>query len=172
MTPGMIMTPGTIKIAEREGVYVIKMEGDVRLTLCLSFDDYIEGILDNPAFTSVIFDLTHAQAIDSTTLGLMAKFSIKAGQHNKDLPLVVSSNPSITRILVSMGFEDIFHLVDQSEITIEHNEEDLESIVVTEKNGNETEVQRKVIEAHQYLMDMNEDNQRAFKELMESLGNL
>ena len=25
----------------------------------------------------------------------------------------------------------------------------------------------KVIEAHQYLMDMNEDNQRAFKELME-----
>lgn len=166
------MTPGTIKIAEKEGVYVVKMEGDVRLTLCLAFDEYIEGILEKPDFASVIFDLTHAQAIDSTTLGLMAKFSIKSSQHNKDLPLVVSSNPSITRILVSMGFEDIFRLVDQSEITLINREPSSASIVVTEKNGHETEVQRKVIEAHQYLMDMNEENQKAFKELMESLGNL
>lgn len=163
------MTPGTIKIAEREGVYVIKMEGDVRLTLCLSFDEYIESILARPEYTSVIFDLTHAQAIDSTTLGLMAKFSIKASQHDKESPLVISSNPSIARILVSMGFDDIFRLVDQSEIGLSDASLEQDTVVIVEKNGHESEVKRKVLEAHRYLMGLNDENQKEFQELVETL---
>ncbi|MFL0799992.1 MAG: STAS domain-containing protein [Agarilytica sp.] len=162
------MTPGTIKIAEHEGVFVIKMEGDVRLTLCLSFDEFIEDMLNKPNYTSVVFDLTQAQAIDSTTLGLMAKVSIKAGHHGHESPLVVSSNPSITRILVSMGFDDIFRLVDKSEFDGGQSSDD-EVIVIVEKNGNETEVQKKVIEAHHVLMDLNDDNRACFTELVETL---
>ena len=146
------MTPGTIKIADHDGVYVIKMEGDVRLTLCLSFDEFIEGILTQDNYNSVIFDLTHAQAIDSTTLGLMAKISIKASQHAHDLPLVVTDNPSITRILVSMGFDDIFRLVEKAEFVI--SDESADTLVISEKNGNETEVKKKVLEAHRLLMGL------------------
>ncbi len=162
------MTPGTIKIAEHEGVFVIKLEGDVRLTLCLSFDEFIEDMLNQPNYSSVIFDLTKAQAIDSTTLGLMAKVSIKAGHHGHDSPLVVSSSPSITRILVSMGFDDIFRLVDGAEFEIDRENAD-DVIVIAEKNGNETEVQKKVLEAHHILMDMNDENHACFKELIETL---
>ncbi len=162
------MTPGTIKIAEHEGVFVIKMEGDVRLTLCLSFDEFIEDMLNKPNYSSVVFDLTQAQAIDSTTLGLMAKVSIKAGHHGHASPLVVSSNPSITRILVSMGFDDIFRLVDKSEFDI-GQQSDGDVIVIVEKNGNETEVQKKVLEAHHILMDLNDDNRACFTELVETL---
>ncbi len=162
------MTPGTIKIAEHEGVFVIKMEGDVRLTLCLSFDEFIEDMLNKPNYSSVVFDLTQAQAIDSTTLGLMAKVSIKAGHHGHASPLVVSSNPSITRILVSMGFDDIFRLVDKSEFDGgQQSDEDV--ILIVEKNGNETEVQKKVLEAHHILMDLNDDNRACFTELVETL---
>lgn len=161
------MNSGTIKIADHDGVYVIKMEGDVRLTLCLSFDEFIEGILSQDNYSSVIFDLTHAQAIDSTTLGLMAKISIKASQHSHDLPLVVTDNPSITRILVSMGFDDIFRLVEKAEFVI--SDESAESFIISEKNGNETEVKKKVLEAHRLLMGLNEQNQETFKELVETL---
>lgn len=161
------MTPGTIKIADHEGVYVIKMEGDVRLTLCLSFDEFIEGILSQESYRSVIFDLTSAQAIDSTTLGLMAKISIKATQHSHDLPLVVTDNPSITRILVSMGFDDIFRLVEKAEFVI--SDDDADVITMCEKNGNETEVKKTVLEAHRLLMGLNEQNQETFKELVETL---
>ncbi len=162
------MTPGTIKIAEHNGVFVIKMEGDVRLTLCLSFDDFIEEMLNRPDYSSVVFDLTKAQAVDSTTLGLMAKVSIKAGHHGHESPLVVSSNPSITRILVSMGFDDIFRLVDKAEFESGQSQEK-EVVVISEKNGNETEVQKKVLEAHHILMELNERNRGAFKELVETL---
>ncbi len=162
------MTMGTIKIADYQGVFVIKMEGDVRLTLCLSFDEFIEDLLKQPDYTSVIFDLTQAQAIDSTTLGLMAKFSIKAGQFGQELPLVISDNESITRILVSMGFDDIFRLVDKAEVEI-GREATSEVITIAEKNGNETLIQKKVLEAHRFLMDMNKANEAEFKELVETL---
>ncbi len=162
------MTPGTIKIAEHNGVFVIKMAGDVRLTLCLSFDEFIEDILRRPGFSSVIFDLTQAQAIDSTTLGLMAKFSIKARHHQHELPLVIADNASIIRILVSMGFDDIFRVVDKSEFELGHEGAD-EYITVQEQNGSETAIKKKVLEAHRYLMALNDENQAAFKELVETL---
>jgi len=162
------MTPGTIKIAEHEGVFVIKMEGDVRLTLCLSFDEYIEKMLSRSDFSSVVFDLTHAQAIDSTTLGLMAKISIKAGHFDRELPIVVSNSPSITRLLVSMGFDDIFRLVENDEFVMAAEFEG-DTVCVQEKNGNESAVKKTVLEAHRLLMALNEDNQAAFKELVETL---
>lgn len=163
------MMPGTIKTAEREGVHVIKMEGDVRLTLCLAFDEYIEDMLDSPGYDSVIFDLTRAHAIDSTTLGLMAKFSIKSAQHGQESPIVVSNNPSITRILVSMGFDDIFRIVDREKFYTPLTADNDDIAIVAEQNGKEMEIQKKVLEAHHFLMDMNEQNRSTFEELMESL---
>ncbi len=162
------MTRGTIKIADHNGVFVIKMEGDVRLTLCLSFAEFIEETLNQPNYDSVVFDLAEAQAVDSTTLGLMAKVSIRAGHHGHQSPLVISDNASITRILVSMGFDDIFRLVDKSEFDAGQNST-ADHIILSEKNGNETEVQKKVLEAHHILMDLNDSNHATFKELVETL---
>jgi len=64
------MQPGQILVADQQGVYVIKMIGDVRLTLCISFDRFIEKMLGQPDFSMVLFDLSQASGIDSTTLGL------------------------------------------------------------------------------------------------------
>ncbi|WP_075185714.1 STAS domain-containing protein [Teredinibacter haidensis] len=164
------MSSGEIKVAEHNGVYVIKMEGDVRLTLCLSFDEFIEEMFDSPNFCSVVFDLSEAQAIDSTTLGLMAKISIKGrAQEYKD-PTVVSSNPSITRLLASMGFEDIFHIVEHAaDITGERFT--VRGVKLGEKIDDENKVQDRVLEAHRLLMDLNETNHDTFRELVTTLEN-
>lgn len=150
-------------------MFVIKMEGDVRLTLCLSFDDFIERMFSAPDFCSVVFDLSDALAIDSTTLGLMAKISIKGRQlHYKD-PTVVSSNPSITRLLASMGFEDIFTIVDDPAVV----SGSIANPVVTlpEDVTDEARVQERVLEAHRLLMAMNDANHDTFRELVSTLEN-
>ncbi|SMF33834.1 anti-anti-sigma factor [Alteromonadaceae bacterium Bs31] len=167
------MSSGEIKVAEHRGVFVIKMEGDVRLTLCLSFDDFIERMFSSPDFCSVVFDLSDAMAIDSTTLGLMAKISIKGRQlHYKD-PTVVSSNPSITRLLASMGFEDIFTIVDDHPAEPAVTAGPLASPVVAlpEEVEDEDKVQERVLEAHRLLMEMNAENHDTFRELVSTLEN-
>ena len=157
------MEPGTIKIAEHDGVYVIRMEGDVRLTLCLSFDSFIDSMLNAPDFCSVMFDLSDAEAVDSTTLGLMAKISILSKKLCPEPPIVVTHSPGIKRLLVSMGFEDIFNIVEQADLPVIAQES------LPEHNNDENLVKQKVIDAHRVLMDMNEKNSDAFKELVETL---
>jgi len=163
------MSSGEIKVAEHDGVFVIKMEGDVRLTLCLSFDEFIETMFEAPNFCSVVFDLSAAKAIDSTTLGLMAKISIKGKALKFDDPTVVSSNPSITRLLASMGFEDIFTIVGAADdiklgcLSVPVNMSLDENIV------DEHSVQARVIEAHKLLMAMNNSNHNTFRELVNTL---
>jgi len=160
------MNKGVISVADHEGIYVIKMEGDVRLTLCLSFDDFIDDMFNAEDFCSVMFDLCAAQAIDSTTLGLMAKISIGARALGYDKPVVVSKNPSITRLLVSMGFEDIFNIVRETEAQAQPGAKSL-----TEQTAPEKEIQRKVLEAHKTLVHLNANNENIFRELIESLEN-
>jgi anti-anti-sigma regulatory factor len=85
------MKPGQILVADYNGVYVIKMVGDVRLTFCVSFDHFIEVMYGRADFISVLFDLSEAEAIDSTTLGLMAKISILGQEIHHSMPVILAS---------------------------------------------------------------------------------
>ena len=64
------MQEGKILAASHDGAYVIRLEGDVRLTLSTTIDEYIQRMFQDPAFASVWVDLCEAEGIDSTTLGL------------------------------------------------------------------------------------------------------
>jgi len=159
------MKPGQILVADHNGVFIIKMLGDVRLTLCISFDQFIDSMFKSENFTSVLFDLSEAEAIDSTTLGLMAKISILGQERCGIVPVVLASNPSIQRILQTMGFSDIFTIVDE-----------LDTPAFTAKplncvNCDEKAIKEKVLEAHKILMGLNTSNADAFRDLVTMLEN-
>lgn len=157
------MREGQILVADHQGVYVIKLVGDVRLTLCISFDAFIERMFGDAQFVTVVFDLTEAEAIDSTTLGLMAKISLLAQERFGLVPTLVSNNPSIDRILQTMGFSEIFCIVKEGDASIEGAES------LCEDCANEEQVKARVLEAHKILVGLNASNQEAFKDLIASL---
>jgi anti-anti-sigma factor len=159
------MRPGQILVADHEGVYIIKMTGDVRLTLCISFDQFIDAMLAAPNFSSVLFDLSEAEAVDSTTLGLMAKISLLAQEKRDITPVILATNASIKRILDTMGFADIFKIVNKLEVDL-GPEKALSPIECCEQ-----EVKDKVLEAHKILMGLNEKNHETFKNLVTMLEN-
>lgn len=164
----MPMKPGQILVADHEGVYVIKMIGDVRLTLCLSFDRFIDSMFSRDDFVSILFDLSEAEAIDSTTLGLMAKISIFAQERRQVTPVVVSTNGSINRLLESMGFNDIFEIIhdfERTSLTLQPQQ----SAELQAGELEEGAVKDKVLEAHQVLMGLNESNQETFRDLVKTL---
>lgn len=159
------MRPGQILVADHKGVYIIKMTGDVRLTLCISFDQFIDAMLASPDFSSVLFDLSDAEAVDSTTLGLMAKISILSQEKRNIVPVILATNASIKRILQTMGFADIFTIVDKLQVALTPEKP------LTAIECGEQEVKEKVIEAHKILMGLNEQNHETFKNLVTMLEN-
>lgn len=158
------MSSGHIFVAEHDGTYVIKLVGDVRLTLCISFDQFIASMFGGENFKTVVFDLREAEGIDSTTLGLMAKISIGSRERGHGNPVVVTANPSIQRLLVSMGFEDIFELVSNRNLPFSGGVRPL-----AENLEDESAIKAKVLEAHEILMDLNQPNKVKFHELVETL---
>ena len=98
---------GRILVGDHAGVYVIRFEGDVRVTLCGSFDHYLDVMLQDPGFVSVLVDLSDAIAIDSTSLGVLAKLSLGVQDSKARLPTLVCNVPDILRILFNMGFEKL-----------------------------------------------------------------
>ena len=155
--------PGRILVGSHDGVYVMVFEGDVRLTLCTAVDAYLGSMFLDKEFKSVVVDLSRTDSIDSTSLGLLAKLSIQADKVFGYTPTLVSTNGDVTRILLSMGFEDVFHIVQSP---LRHSEQLGELPPLA--SGQE-EIRQRVLEAHKILMLMNKTNREAFQDLVATL---
>ncbi|HET8711370.1 MAG TPA: STAS domain-containing protein [Spongiibacteraceae bacterium] len=154
------MQSGKILIAQQSGAFVIKLTGDVRLSFCSALDEFFERMFATPHFASVIIDLCEAENIDSTTLGQLAKLAITAKRTYNFVPVILSTNPNITRILRSMGFERVFDIRQQRP----QSEATLAELPMVE--GSESAVRETVLDAHRVLMGMNEKNHAQFQELV------
>lgn len=159
------MLSGKMLYAVHEGTYVIKLCGDVRVSLCATIDDFLDRMFHDPELCSVLIDLTEAESIDSTTLGLLAKVSLNTQPQCHCSPTIVSTNPDITRVLSSMGFEKVFNIIDEEPQTSAAWDE-MPLRVTTDK-----EVCAKVLEAHKILMTLNERNQLTFQSVVAALEN-
>lgn len=157
------MSTGKIQFAEQDGTFVLKFTGEVRLTLCSALDATIEHIFSSLNFSSIVIDLTETQSIDSTTLGLLAKLSILSRQRIGLLPMLTTNNPDILRLLDSMGFDQVFNIVE----TVLPCPDCLTDLPPQDQS--ETEVRSRVLEAHRVLMGLNESNRNAFRDLVSAL---
>ncbi|WP_151671464.1 STAS domain-containing protein [Nitrincola schmidtii] len=159
------MSDGEIFYACQDGHYVLKFVGEVRLTLCSTIDKHLELCLSNELIKDTLIDLTETTNIDSTSLGLVAKLAIKCSERDMPKPTLVSTNPDITQILLAMGFDQVFLLLDFLPTSVT----DLKQVPFVAES--EDDVRKRIIHAHKVLIDLNESNRSAFKDLVETLEN-
>jgi anti-anti-sigma factor len=154
---------GSIFYAMLDGHYVIKFVGEVRLTLCSALDQHLESILSQRKCEHLLVDLTDAEFLDSTTLGLIAKIAIRAKERRLAPPVLVSTHEDVTRMLMSMGFDSIFVILD----TLPENASELKEIPMVQESVDTT--QERIISAHKVLMSLNQANHDAFSSLITAL---
>lgn len=154
---------GKILLAEQDGVKVLKFVGDVRVTLGPTITDFVNKLDQCRDLRSIVIDLTETENIDSTSLGLMAKLSLKSQELLHSLPTIVSSREDITRILLSMGFDNVFVIVNEASGEVGPLGE-LPTQLVSEEA-----LREQVLEAHRVLMSISQENENAFRDLVEAL---
>lgn len=150
-------------VARQDGAHVVKLVGDVRLTLCTALEDFFEDMFASDDFCGVVIDLTDAVNIDSTTLGMMAKLSLQARHQLELTPTIISTNPDITRLLVTMGFGRVFNIREEAV----QDEQDLHEL--PEVSCSEDAMREKVLDAHRVLMGLCPHNRAQFSELVRNL---
>src|SRR5690606_6625547 len=117
-------------------------------------------------FRDVFINVMEAETIDSTSLGLLAKLSIHVKKHYGFRPTIVSTNPSITKLLNAVGFSQIFNILtslDEKCLNARCQEFN------PSNDLSEEQLKEKVIEAHRVLMALNRENQETFQELVSNL---
>jgi anti-anti-sigma factor len=159
------MQPGRILVANHDGAHLIKFVGDVRVTLCADFDDYLAQLFAASDFVSVIIDLTQAEGIDSTSLGMLAKIAIEARKRYHLKPVILSTNSGITRLIQSMGFDTYFDIRDEVPAS------DSELAEIPHVDCSDKEMRGKVLTAHRVLMGLSDTNKARFSELITALEN-
>lgn len=157
------MSEGCLLAARENGAYVLRLVGDVRMNLCTTLEDFVQGMLSDPAFATVWLDVCEAEGIDSTTLGQLAQLAIEVRERFGFRPAVYSCNPSISRLLRSMGFHQLFELHDVPCGFAGA----VDSVPVVE--GSTDSVRSRVLAAHQTLMSLNEENRARFSDLVDVL---
>lgn len=157
------MNTGSIYYAVQSGCYVLKCVGDVRLTLCASLDCHLEEVMGCGEIEDMLVDLTDAECIDSTTLGLIAKLAVKAASSGMAKPALVSTNEDVTRVLLSMGFDHVFVLLNDLPRSVEY------LATVPDVTESDTQLQARILGAHRVLMSLNDSNREAFCDLVQVL---
>ena len=157
------MNSGKIFAAELDKIPVLKFVGDVRVLMSSTLENYFSSLYRHEDLDAVLIDLTDTRGIDSTTLGLLAKMAIRLKKQFGIRPTIVSTNPNITRILQSMNFGAVCLIIDEP-LTRQAQFGELERIEESEEK-----VRRRVIEAHQALMGLSEENRQQFKDLVNAL---
>jgi anti-anti-sigma factor len=152
-----------ILVAEEEGIYLIKLVGDVRVVLCCCLNDYIETIFSKGDAKEVVIDLMDASGADSTTLGLLAKLAIFSKREFSLKPKVFCHHDEIFKTLETMGFDDIFEIIDGEAPTsteLKALSEDAVDMELCRKN---------VLEAHKLLVELNPESRSDFMDLIRTL---
>jgi len=172
------LEPGKILVARSGGNYLIKLMGYVRMTLCASLHEYIEGIFntskDNAGKepdlvekpVNVLVDLYDTEGLDSTTLGLLAKLAIHCQEQFGLKPLLFCARPGIIRELEVMAIDDYFQIItrpcrESCDQTLLHElpEVDIEPELISDQ----------VLEAHKLLIKINPASKNEFIDLIRIL---
>lgn len=157
------MTSGKILAAELDGVYMLKFIGDVRITLCGTIDKFFDATMKSQRFRTAIIDLTQAQNIDSTALGLLARLAIQTQEHYCQKPTIVSTVPDINRTLRSVGFDEVFELLE------EPLEEPGQLKELAQVTLDQEDLRACVVDAHKAMMLLNDSNREKFQDLVLTL---
>lgn len=157
------MIPGRILVGNGDGTYLLKFVGDVRLSLGAAFDEFLDRLFRDRKLRSVLVDLSLTDAIDSTSLGALARLSVQAEKRLGCTPTLVSTRPDINRLLTTMGFDDIFHIVHEPLLDSRQLGE------LPKSDLSAGELRQRVLAAHRHLMGINESNRDEFEDLVATL---
>ena len=160
------MTEGRILVAEDKGVYLLKLTGDIRVTLCASISDYIEKIFSGDKAREVYVDLVDAEGLDSTTLGLLAKLAIYTQERFQIRTRMLCVSQDILRMFDAMDIAELFDIVGISD------KPELAPTEVIPAELDEETLRQHVLEAHKLLVKLNPSLTSEFFDLITSLESL
>lgn len=111
------MTDGTARYAYEDGAWFIKLAGDVRHPLGPALNTLLDQAFAKPGSDRFVIDLSEAETIDSTCLGILARIANRTSAHDDPRSAIITGGGDIAELLLAVCFDRLFDLVDSTDAT-------------------------------------------------------
>jgi anti-anti-sigma factor len=158
------MPNGHVTHAERDGVHVLRYFGRVDYMSAPAIKRFTDHLVGQN-ICGLVFDLSEAENLDSTNLGLLARVADRAMHRCGARSVIVSNRDDINCVLSSMGFDQIFTIIRGST----RDAQDPLGDELEPAAAQEAELRNIMIEAHRQLMGMSETGRVQFEDVVKCL---
>lgn len=159
------MAEGTARYAREGGTWFLELGGELRHTLGPALNALFDRVFADPGFEHMAIDLSAAESIDSTCLGVLARIGNQAVQANRTQPTIISNNNDISELLLALCFDRLFNMVNADGVIAEN----LQAVPVPDTD--EGTLLTLVLEAHRRLCDIDQRNSNVFCDVVSLLEN-
>lgn len=157
------MSDNKIYYATNSGIHGLKYVGHIRYTIGASLDKFISKLFEGPRPDGFMVDLRETKTIDSTNLGLLARIANMMKHCGAPKVTLVSTNEDINTLLFSIGFDEVFDIVDEAG----HAMNNCQELGLQDNTG--PDMARTVLDAHRILITIGDDNKARFQDVVELL---
>lgn len=157
------MDDGKVLHASVNNVHVLRFIGDIRYPLSPSIASYLDGIFDGPAPAGFVIDLTEADSIDSTNLGLLVGIAKRMRSFSDQRVTIVSNHEEINPVLHSMALDQVFDIVEDSCVAAGPGQK------IPHEGAEKDDLKQTLIDTHQALMELCKENREMFKDVVANL---
>jgi anti-anti-sigma factor len=158
------MPNGHVTHAQREGFHVLRYFGRVDYMLATSINRFAERLLEQGGVGGLIFDLTEAENLDSTNLGLLARIAERVRSAGGGKSVIVSTSDNINCVLKSMSFDQIFEIItDPTDFSA------LGDDAIEAEPQSPEELLNTMLDAHRTLVSLSESDRLQFQDVVACL---
>jgi anti-anti-sigma regulatory factor len=143
---------------------VLRYFGRVNFMLAPGIQRFVDQLIEHGGVSGLVFDLTQANSLDSTNLGLMARVNerlLGAGAANS---VIISSEGDIDVVLRSMGFDQTFDV-----LTAGTEASDAPAEAIETESPSATELRQTMLAAHQALVRLSDAGRLEFEPVVACL---
>jgi anti-anti-sigma regulatory factor len=153
------MKNSDLLIAHNKGAYTIIVEGRANFDYGLPLRNFAKNLDSN--FTSITIDLKACIGMDSTFMGIMAMIGLKAKKNNVTVE-ILNADKNNRYLLEGLGLDKLFTFASSDSCEVCKEE-----ITPEKKSGSMLKKAETVVEAHQTLMQIDEENIPKFEKVVE-----
>ena len=154
-------------IGKYESTFIFKIEGRLTQKSLWNANTAIQKCMKDPGVNTALLDLTQCSYMDSTILGILARWAIAFGRAHKAPPFLIGLEDSpLESIFQRMNLTTLFHTVEGQSGGMK--DAPMSKLLLSEKYSTK-EYAEYLLSAHETLAELSEDNAKEFAAVIQYL---
>ena len=154
-------------IGKYEGTFICKIEGRLTQKSLWNANTAVQKCMDDSGVTTALLDITQCSYMDSTILGILARWAIAFGRDHESPPFLIGlEDGPLESIFQRMNLSTLFHMVEGQAGAIKDTP--MSKLLLSEQYSTK-EYAEYLLTAHETLAELSDDNAKEFATVIQYL---